>query len=191
MKTLNPDLSLRQKEIVVGTVLGGSSLVKPVGGKNCYLSMRDRDAHWLEYKADSLKELASLAPFTLPKQGRTYRWHSMCYPVFADFYEMFYNRGKRKLRQDVLDPLRDWGLSVWFVDCGKYLDDCIVLNTNVWGRKGTKTIIDYLKSLGYVVQVKMERNGLRVQLDHESSVHFLEVITPPLPVFVRKACEER
>lgn len=85
-----------------------------------------------------------------------------------------------------LDPLRDWGLSVWFVDCGKYLNDCVVLNTNVWGSKGTQVVVDYFKNLGYTVSVRTERNGLRVHLDHESSIHFLGIITPPLPVFVKK-----
>ena len=182
---------MRQREIIAGTVLGGSSIVKPSRGRNCYLSMRDRNPHWLEYKAASLKELASHAPYTLPKQGGTYRWHSMCYPIFANFHEMFYNQGKRRLKQSVLDPLKDWGLAVWFVDCGKYLNDCIVLNTNVWGARGTKAVVGYFKNLGYTVGVKTERNGLRVCLDHESSIHFLGIITPPLPVFVRKVCEER
>jgi len=186
MKTLNPDLTLLQKEIIVGTVLGGSSIVKPAKGHNCYLSMRDRDAHWLEYKATNLKILASHAPYTLPKQGGTYRWHSMCYPIFNEYREMFYRRGKRHVNPEVLDLLRDWGLAVWFVDCGKLIKDRAVLNTNVWGLKGSRAIANYFRSLGYDVNVRQDRGGQRVWLDELSTTKFLEIVMGPLPVFVKK-----
>jgi hypothetical protein len=190
MNTLNPDITLRQREIIVGTVLGGSSIVRPGDGKNCYLSMRDRDTYWLEYKAVSLKELASDAPYTLPKRGSTFRWHSLCYPLFNEYHKMFYKNGERRLTSAVLDPLRDWGLAVWFIDCGKYVGNKVVLNTNIWGKKGTKIVVDYFRSLGYNVEVKLDRKGFRVWLDQEASLHFLEIVVAPLPIFVKKICGE-
>jgi hypothetical protein len=188
MQMINPDISLRQKEIIIGTVLGGSSLVKPSKGKNCYLSMRDRDSKWLQYKASSLNNLSSDAPFTLPKKGNTFRWHSMCYPIFTKLYQMFYNNGNRDLTKNILDPLKDWGLSVWFVDCGKYKKNHILFNTNIWGDHGTEVAKNYFENLGYGVKIIKKRI---IQLDEESSRHFLEIITPPLTLFVQNACKRR
>ena len=36
--------------VLIGTILGGSSLAKPPRGKNYYLSMRSQNKQWLQYK---------------------------------------------------------------------------------------------------------------------------------------------
>lgn len=186
MKTLNPHINLRQKEIIVGTILGGSSIVRPSKGKNCYLSMRSNDAKWLEYKADVLKPFASEAPYTLPKTGNTYRWHSMCFPIFNEYRKSFYSNNKRTLNIELLYPLRDWGLATWFVDCGRFVRKQIVMNTNIWGQEGSKIIIAYFQELGYDVCMKLDRGGIRIVLDEKSSKHFLKIIVAQLPVFVAR-----
>lgn len=187
MQSLNPDITLLQKEIILGTILGGSSIVKPAKGRNCYLSMRGRDSHWLEYKAVQLKAIAADAPFTLPKTGGTYRWHSCCYPFLSEYRNEFYTKkGRRSLHQSSLDPLRDWGLAVWFVDCGRFDGNEIVMNTNVWGKRGTATACIYFRSLGYEAYSFQERGGWRLKLDEYSSQCFLKIITAPIPIFVKR-----
>ena len=186
MKTINPHVNLRQKEVIVGTILGGSSIVKPPKGNNCYLSMRSKDAKWLEYKADVLKPFASEAPYTIPKTGNTYRWHSMCFPIFNEYRELFYPNDKRSLNIEILNPLRDWGLATWFVDCGKFIKNKIVMNTNIWKEEGSNVIMDYFQELGYNVYKKLDRGGIRIVLDEKSSKHFLRIITAQLPVFVAR-----
>lgn len=166
------------EQIIIGTVLGGSSIIKPTKGMNCYLSMRDKRAEWLEYKARELSTLASDKPFTLE---RTNRWHSCSYPIFNKFRDMFYNKkGKRKVNAEEL-VLADLGWAIWFGDCGKYEKESIVLNTHVWGEKGTKSIINYFSLCDYKAEIFKERNGFRVKLDKTSSRDFLSIARPHLP----------
>src|ERR1700677_3628118 len=104
----NPSISDWHKQLIIGTVLGGSSLVKPKKGRNCYLFMRSADNKWLNYKAQELDALASQRPFT--QEGNTIRWHSNCYPIFTEYYEMFYLNNKKCVSMQILDSLRDIGL---------------------------------------------------------------------------------
>ena len=180
MHLINPKLSLRQKQIIIGTILGGSSIVHPSKGKNCYLSMRSKNARWLEYKALHLQTLTSPKPFTIEV---TNRWHSMCYPLFNEFKDMFYEDGKRKLTIDTLENLllTDIAFSIWYGESGKYNKGKITLNTHIWGEDGTKAIVKYFKYLDWRTEIVLERKRYRIRLDEKSSDDFLKIVSPQLP----------
>ena len=182
-KIYKPSLTLQQREIIIGTVLGGSSIVKPKGGKNCYLSMRCKKGVWLEYKGNELRNLASSAPYTTT--DTTYRWHSLCYPLFNEFREMFYEDGKRRLKPEVLDTLCDVGSSVWFVDCGRSRNRRLILNTHIWGEDGTSLIVEYFNAIDCPAEVMREKGYLRVRLTEIGSERWVKIIAPQVPTFVR------
>lgn len=178
---INPQITPKQKNIIIGTILGGSSIVKPNKGKNCYLSMRSKNIDWLKFKANELKNLASSDPITVEK---TNRWHSICYPIFNDFEKMFYENGERKLESDTLNLLQELSLAVWFIDCGKVIKNKILLNTHIWGEKGTQQIAEYLNSLEWKSNIVMERKNYRVKIEEESSKEFLQMCKSSVPQFV-------
>lgn len=179
---INPKITIRQRNFIIGTILGGSSIVKPSKGKNCYLSMRSKDFEWLKFKALELQNLASYEPITIEK---TNRWHSICYPLFNEFHQMFYDEtNERKLTAEVLDLLQDVAMAIWFVDCGKYEDGQITLNTHIWGEQGSNEIVEYFSRLECQAEVFRERNNYRLRLDKDSSIDFLKIIVPHLPKFV-------
>jgi hypothetical protein len=144
---IGPKITPWQRQIILGTVLGGSSIVKPKGGRNSYLSMRGKDAYWLEYKSQELKNLASPTPFLIENENKYFRWHSLCYPEFNEFHTMFYAEGKKHVNMDIMNELRDIGLATWFLDGGKVEKKTIVFNTNVFREEGTKLISSLMKYL--------------------------------------------
>ena len=175
---INPKITQSQKFLIIGTILGGSSIIKPQKGKNCYLSMRDKDLVWLKFKADQLKELTSQSPMTIEK---TNRWHSVCYPVFNEFRDMFYEGGKREIKLDRLNLLHDSSIAIWFGDAGRCKSGHGVFNTNIWGKKGTETIIEYFAGLDWKAEIFMERKNYRVKLDEEATNEMLKLCSPYLP----------
>lgn len=175
---INPKITQAQRFLIIGTILGGSSIIKPKKGKNCYLSMRDKDLAWLKFKADQLKELTSQAPLTIEK---TNRWHSVCYPLFNEYYDMFYNGKNRCLRMENLHLLHDSSIAIWFGDAGKCKNDCVIFNTNIWGKKGTESIVEYFRSLDWEAEIFMERKNYRIRMNEDSSKDFLKLVGPYLP----------
>lgn len=176
---ISPSITPFQRNIIIGTILGGSSIVKPKRGKNCYLSMRGKNIQWLLWKASHLSELASREPLTVEQ---TNRWHSVCYPVFNEFHQMFYKNDKRYIHIDSLSLLQDKALVVWYGDCGKTINDKVVFNTHIWGKSGTEKIVEYFQYLDYKPSIVIERNNYRVHLDEESSADFLQMVLPHLPI---------
>ena len=181
-KAATPIISTRQKQVIIGTILGGSSVVKPKNGKNCYLSMRDKHGTWLEWKAFQLDSLSSYTPFTVEK---TNRWHSFCLPEFNELRDKFYTSQKRLLKLKELELLWDSALATWYGDCGKIKDNCVILNTNIWGEKGTKVFVKYFSLIDYYAEMFQERGHYRVKLDEISSFKFIKLIAPVLPNFMK------
>lgn len=177
---INPHLTERQKNIIKGTILGGSSIVRPKSGKNCYLSMRSKNVKWLAFKSGELSILASDNPLTIEK---TTRWHSLCYPVFADMRIMFYEKDERRLKLECLDSLRDIALAVWFGDSAYFKRGRVVFNTHIWGDKGTEIIKNYFELLGYNSTIIKERDKLRLELDEASGTSLVKLVSPHLPVW--------
>jgi hypothetical protein len=179
----NPEIDDWHKQIILGTVLGGSSLVKPKKGRNCYLFMRSANKDWLNYKAEELVSLSSQRPFT--HEGNTLRWHSNCYPVFTEYYSQFYNSGEKLVKMEILDTLRDIGLAIWYGDCGKIKKGKVTLNTNKFGEEGTQIISRYFKEagIGETFLVK-ERKYIRLAFSEAASEKFLMVLANRLPDFM-------
>jgi len=82
-----------------------------------------------------------------------------------------------------MELLTDVAWSIWFGDCGKLDKENIILNTHVWGEKGSKTIIKYFKLIDYKSEVIKERGNFRVKLNPEASIEFMKVAYPQLPYF--------
>lgn len=168
-----PPLTTRQKQVIIGTILGGSSVIKPKQGKNCYLSMRGKDGEWLEHKAMFLSNIASPKPFTIES---TNRWHSLCFPEMNYFREKFYRDNKRCLRLEELEMLWDVALAVWYGDCGKTKNDRVIINTHIWGETGTHIILRYFELIDYEPELFLERKNFRVRLSKKSSEEFHQLI---------------
>jgi hypothetical protein len=188
---ISPPVTDWQRQIILGTVLGGSSIVRPSGGKNSYLSMRGSNAYWLEYKSYELKELASPNPFLIEKENRYFRWHSLCYPVFNEFHTLFYRDRKKRVEMSVLNELRDIGLAVWFVDGGRYERRHVVLNTTSFGWEGSETICGFFNEITLPASIKQKGNSFRVQLEPNASIKFLKTIAHRVPQFMHHHLESK
>lgn len=179
----NPEISDWHQQVIIGTILGGSSLVKPKKGRNCYLFMRSADKQWLNYKAEELSSLSSQRPFT--HEGNTLRWHSNCYPIFTEYYNLFYNNNKKLVKMEILDSLRDIGLAIWYGDCGKLKKNRVILNTNKFGEKGTEIISKYFLEAGIgETNLTKERKYIRLTFTEEATEKFLLVLANRLPDFM-------
>lgn len=181
MNISQPDITGRHYDIIAGTILGGSSVMKPARGKNSYLAMRSKHNLWLEYKAQELGDLASDTPFTIEK---TLRWHSLCYPIFNRFREMFYQNGKRNLTLEPLDALHDVGLAIWYGDCGSYRKGKVTLRTHLWGKRGTQVIAEYFARLDWPGTITQEKKCYRFVIEGDSAKKYLERVLPQLPSFM-------
>lgn len=173
-----------QKQIIIGTVLGGSSIVKPAKGRNCYLVMRSSNHSWLNFKSQELKNLASQYPFT--KEDPTLRWHSNCYPMFNDLHALFYVKNKKTVTMEILDQLRDIGLAIWLGDAGKIHAGAVSINTHKFGKQDSTLISRYFNEVGIENVLTQKRGSHRIKMTTKGTYKFLMITEQYLPDFMLK-----
>lgn len=101
-----------QKQIIIGTLLGNSKLLKDNDGY--YLEMKSRDSIWLESKAHALKDIA----YSRWMSHGNYYWRSKSHESFYEFKELCYSEHNKVFKMECLNSLRNIGIMVWYGDVG-------------------------------------------------------------------------
>ncbi len=174
-----------QHQILIGTILGGSSLVKPPKGKNYYLSMRNQNERWLRYKMAEMPDY--FIGKTVHQYGNTYRANSACSPVLTEFQTRVYSGTKRQISMEVLDSLRDVALAIWFLDGGSKTGRSkknAYLNTTKFGEDGTNVILQFFNEVGMPCNVNRDGDRLKILFTVEGTVAFLKTIAHRFPEFM-------
>lgn len=168
-------------QIVIGTILGGSSLVKPKKGRNCYLIMRSSNRQWIDYKANELEKFGTKE---YSYTGKSIRWRSECSKFLTDIYNQLYVDNTKIVSMNILDQLRDIGLAIWFIDKGYIKKGTFFLNVNFFDNQSQKTIENYFNEVNLSCTLFKHRKSTRLKFTKESSKKFLMVIGEKLPEFV-------
>lgn len=179
-----PRLKENQKQTLYGTILGGSSIICPKKGKNCYLAMRDNDSMWLSYKIDMLRDFFKIDSCTIKKDKNTFRCYSVAYPIFNEIYDIFYLNNNKIITKNVLEILTDEAWMVWFIDAGKKSKRKAYLRTHKFGKEGTETIVEYFQSLNCDCDIHNSRDRYEIVFSNKGAVELLKILAPKLPEFL-------
>ena len=82
-------LNNREKQYVLGTILGTSSLIWPKNALNPHLQMREsknKGGNWLRCKAEELKRFSRKKSFIFDSDS--FRWNSVSDTCWIDFYNL-------------------------------------------------------------------------------------------------------
>lgn len=117
-------LTQRQKEILVGTLLGDGHLEQ--NGKYVRLRIEHSYKHkeyifWLarEFRPFSLQPRAIFAKDK--RNGKTYRkWHfsTRSLPIFSKFRDIFYKNRRKIIPLNISKMLSNLSLAIWYMDDG-------------------------------------------------------------------------
>jgi hypothetical protein len=174
-----------EDQVLIGTVLGGSSLVKPPKGKNYYLSMRSQNSEWLEYKMLEMPSFFTNVKFH--KYGNTHRCNSCCHQKLTYFYNELYENKKRKIKMETLDLLTDTALAVWFLDSGSKTGRSkknAYINTTKFGSEGSETILKYFNEIGIPCNINYDGDRLKVLFTVKGTEIFLKTTAHRFPTFM-------
>jgi hypothetical protein len=183
---VGPTLKSTQRQMLYGTILGGSSVIRPARGKNCYLAMRDQDELWLSYKIEVLKDFFKIDSNLIKKEKNTSRCYSVSYPIFNLAYDTFYEEGVKRVTPEILEILTDEAWMVWFVDAGRKVENTAYLRTQKFGEQGTALIAEYFNSVDCECAPSQIRGRHEIVFTKKGTISYLEIIAPVLPNFLIK-----
>lgn len=174
-----------ESQILIGTVLGGSSLTKPPKGQNYYLSMRSQNKDWLTYKMLEMKKF--FPKIKLYKYNKTYRCNSCCHKIITDLYDFLYDNNQRKIKMEILDILMDIGIAIWFLDSGGKTGrnkKNAYINTTKFNKEGSKIILKYFQEIGMPCNINHDGKRLKILFSVKGTETLLKTIAHRFPNFM-------
>lgn len=174
-----------QQQVLIGSVLGGSSLIKQPKGKNYYLTMRSQDSLWLRYKIAELYNYFMSAE--LSQYGKTYCCNTVCSSEFTLYREKLYKNNKRFASEKILDRINDLGLAIWFIEGGGWAGrdrKNAYINTTMLS-SSSDVIWNYFKNiLDFDCSLHVSKNRQRLLFGVRSSQKLMSIILPKYPDFL-------
>lgn len=170
-----------EHQILIGTILGGSSLVKPQRGTNYHLSMRSKNHNWLRYK------MAEMPTYFLDcmatRHGNTTRCHSKSSPHLTVLHGRLYDRQERRVTMGILDSLHDIALAVWFLDgggkSGRQRKNAY-FNISQYDEGSITTIVQYFNEIG----ISCRLTGRKIFCTVEGTKVLVKTIAHRVPTFM-------
>ena len=193
---INPDslrnikLSNREKQTILGTLLGTSSIIHPKKSKSPHLLMRgnkNSNVDWLRCKAEELRKLSRPKSFIEDDTG--YRWNSFSNNLFFDFKNLFYEKGIKEIKLEALDSLNDLGLCTWFLDKGIYKENLCGFKFSNITKKSISNIIEYFFVIGFPIISK--KNNELLFKNKEVSENFIKLISHCIPLALKISSQKK
>jgi hypothetical protein len=175
-------LSERESQIIIGTLLGTSSIVFPEKSKNPHLLMRSikKNPTWIRCKAFELKKLSRPKSFIEDKYY--YRWNSSSTELFKKYYNIFYNKGSKQISFDLLESLKPLSIACWFLDKGFINEHECGFKLNYY-EKSLENILHFFKSLNMPLYNK---NNYYIFKEKNNVISFFNIIKNHIPVEIKK-----
>lgn len=121
----------KQKEFLIGTLLGDGSLSKSGNFKRLTMGHNIKQLDYLLWKKEIFANLTN----NIYKQIQTKRNSTIihCPTVghqdFNFFYNLFYNNGKKVIKKELKNYLTPFAMAVWYMDDGSKKPYCMKIST--------------------------------------------------------------
>ena len=176
-----PELTHRQRKIVLGCLFGKGCIVKPPGNRNCYMCIRQskrEDINILAYKAAELKDFGRTKAVIEDKNS--IKWYSATHSVWNEFYKLCYKNNKKRLSEEWLDGLSSSSFAMMFLDLARERKDfCLGLNISSF-LKQKKLLLKYFEE----VDLKCNIEKTRLVFDRTTTDKFLKIIYQDVPEYL-------
>ncbi len=183
-------LTLIQKSIIIGSILGDGSLRKTQNRRNALLEINHSfsSKKYVDWKYEHLKNLVITPPKKRKNNGKriAYRFTTRSLPEITQFYDKFYQSNKKVIFENItLDPLV---MAVWFMDDGNKTYNALYLNTQQFDLDSQRKLMNQLfNQWGIESTLNKDKIYFRIRIRTSSTPKFKKIIQSfVLPMFYYK-----
>ena len=98
-----------------------------------------------------------------------------------------YEANRRKMTKEIIDPIRDIGLAVWYLDSGSKTGrgrKNAYINTTKFGEDGTAIVKQYFEEVDMPCSVNKDGTRLKVLFSVDGTKRLFRTIEPCVPMFM-------
>ena len=180
------ELTNREKQFVLGSLLGNSSIIFPKNSVSPHMQMREsikKGGTWLRCKAEELKRFSRQKSFISDKDS--YRWNSVTNLCWDYFYNLCYKDKTKTITFEWLDQLQDLGLAVWFLDKGQILQKSCYIRVSRLDEKSLDTFVQYFKIIDIPCKIKKHGGSTVINFEDKERDKFIKLVGPCFPNYLK------
>lgn len=186
-------LSPRQREILLGKLLGDGHLETHNAGRTYHLKIEqsERQKFYVDWLQSEFQEWIR-TPAQLKEQKQIYRGQERTYKkywfntyssgAFRFYAQQFYRNGKKEVPKALYKWLTPLSLAVWYMDDGSIKSNAhrtVLMNTQGFDRKSLQYLQEALRKKFEVKSViRKQKDGTQIYIPSESVDTFLTLIHP-------------
>lgn len=182
-------VSSREKDIILGTILGDGHLARLKSGARLEVGHSEQQKSYVSWKHRELAQMVLAPPHRIEyfdsRWNKTYfqrRFRTQVNPFLTELHELFY-RGVRKIvPKNISDILiSPISLAVWFMDDGGRRNDSygLFLNTLSFTKTEHGLLQECLrKNFSLETRLHWVRDGYRLYIPSKDAQHFCEIVHP-------------
>ena len=161
------ELSGRQLQLVVGSLLGDGYLMKTTNGYSFRVNHSLAQEPYVDWKYRILKEFVRTPP---RRCGKCYYFRTISHPVFEKVRRHFFRGRTRRLSERfVAKHLTPFALAIWIMDDGAKDGNQLRLNSQGFDKKDNSILQRILRAkLGILTTLNRDKNRFRIRVKYES-----------------------
>ena len=177
------NINERESQIILGTLLGTSSIIYPEKSKNPHLLMRSnkKNSIWIRCKAFELKKFSR--PKSFIEDQYSYRWNSISTELLLPYYKIFYKNKNKQITLNLLESLKPLSICCWFLDKG-FINDTECGFKLLEDKKSNKNILKYFSLLDLPLIKKNSHNY--IFSESKNVLSFFNIIKNHIPNEIKK-----
>lgn len=190
------ELSRRQRELIVGLLLGDGHLETQNGGRTYRLKVEHGAAQreYLEWLANEFQNWLLSGWYEKRKGTKmVYGFTTVSHPALRFYGAQFYQNGKKRIPPLIKKLMSPLSLAIWFLDDGSAKSSkhrSLIIHSLGYTRKDLVLAQDALKCFGIESALHKQRNGsFRLYLPYESArviADFVRTILTDVPSLAYK-----
>lgn len=190
MKTQNKlKLTTKQKEILVGIILGDGHLETQNNGRTYRLKVEHsiKQKEYVDYLYQIFKELTISVPKertrrSFGKELKSYGFTTISNDVFKFYGQQFYHNDKKVMPEIISELFSPKSLAMWFMDDGSYKSihhRTYIIHANCYTKEELELIKSvFEKKFGIKIGIHKQYLQWRLYVYSESAQLFRKIIEP-------------
>jgi len=176
-------LTLEQRSLIIGTILGDGYLRIVPQRKNAFLEVNHSASQkdYVEWKYNILQSIVKSKPKL--RSGNGYRiacrFFTRCLPEITDLYKTFY-RERQKIIPDDLSINR-LGLATWYMDDGSKSGGSVYFNTQQFSLADQEKLQKVLKNFGIHSNLNRDKQYYRIRVVSKDAIKLCDLIREYIP----------
>jgi hypothetical protein len=169
--------TLREREVIVGSLLGDGTLLKTTSGHCFRVHHGRRQQSLVDWKYVELARFVRTAPRL---SGNGYYFRTVTHPELAQLRERFYPTDRKVVPFELLEGcLDELGLAVWIMDEGAAEGKQLRLNTQSFSIDEVEGLAGLLRAkFGIVMTINKDKDRPRLRCSAASMDRLIALVKP-------------